>query len=685
MSGNRRIGIVLLVSIGIAGAVAGSVVAGAEPAARVKAKVAKPSPAGEDWAQEYLQEDPLAAKSAVSYDDLLQTLQKPKLRELVIPRHLARVKGLSDEQRTSLLRTALANESPVVRRQAAAELQRLGLLEAVVRDLLLELTRNDNRDLRRSAILALERIRLDQPPEDYWKTLVETLGDDDFTVSDAAARQLRDLGAEAVPALLEALQDESEAVRQRAALLLGDIVGSKAPLPSAIGGPALPMAPAAQPAPPALPGPLRSFPPPAAAPTKGPEAEASRQEHRTRQVDDKSPVQVRVYFGTNRELSQSLPPPLGAKITVFAVLLAVLLGFSVLTLRRWKKARQKGEKPRRGFALVLIAGLVIAAGWSGVELNSAVQQRWARGTGSQFGPHRSAGGTIYYGHCDVSLPPTHQLGEVERPWIGPEDETQHVVLQRTALLEAQAFYDLVKRELEGRQVDARDCFVFVHGFNVSFDDAARRTAQIHHDLRFPGVPMFYSWPSRASLRHYPSDRNEIEYSKEHVKKFLLGVADNIQARRIHIIAHSMGGAAVTRAIAEIEREDVVFDQIVLAAPDIDADVFREQLMPRLARHGRRTTLYCSQRDLALHVSYAFNDYPRAGDSSRGIVVAQDLDTVDASAIDTDLLGHSYYGDAVRLLDDVALLLQQNLPPASPQRHLRPMSAFQGAVYWLLGD
>ena len=175
----------------------------------------------------------------------MQALQNPELRELAIPRHLARAKGLSDEQQESLLRTALANESPVVRRQAAAELQRRGLLEDVVRDLLLELTRSDNPGLRRAAIVALERIRLPQPPEDYWNALIETLGDDDFTVSDAAARQLRELGPEAVPILLEAMKGESAAVRQRAAGLLGDIVGSKERLPPAIGGPAVPMFPMA--------------------------------------------------------------------------------------------------------------------------------------------------------------------------------------------------------------------------------------------------------------------------------------------------------------------------------------------------------------------------------------------------------------------------------------------------------
>jgi esterase/lipase superfamily enzyme len=146
----------------------------------------------------------------------------------------------------------------------------------------------------------------------------------------------------------------------------------------------------------------------------------------------------------------------------------------------------------------------------------------------------------------------------------------------------------------------------------------------------------------------------------------------------------MGGAAVGQAIAELERDDLVFDQIVLAAPDIDADVFREQLLPKLARHGRRTTLYCSKNDLALRVSYAFNDMYRAGDSSRGPLVAKDLDTVDASEIDTDLLGHSYYGDAVRLLDDVALIMKQNLPPTAPDRRLRAV-ALLGPVYWVFGE
>ena len=60
-----------------------------------------------------------------------------------------------------------------------------------------------------------------------------------------------------------------------------------------------------------------------------------------------------------------------------------------------------------------------------------------------------------------------------------------------------------------------------------------------------------------------------------------------------------------------------------------------------------------------------------------------LDTIDASEIDTDLLGHSYYGDCLPLLQDVELLLEKNLPPQ--ERRLKPWHAVKDLVYWKFGD
>ncbi len=195
--------------------------------------------------------------------------------------------------------------------------------------------------------------------------------------------------------------------------------------------------------------------------------------------------------------------------------------------------------------------------------------------------------------------------------------------------------------------------------------------------------MFYSWPSRASVRHYFSDRNEIRFSHHLIKEFLQGVLDNVDVDRFHIVAHSMGADALCQAIVELDPDGQVFDQIILAAPDIDADVFKQQILPRLEQCGHRTTLYCSQNDWALHASKHFNDSLRAGDSSKGPLVAAGLDTIDASEMDTELLGHSYYGNSLRLLDDLRLLIEQNRPPA--ERKLEKLLGVTEIPYWIFVD
>ena len=56
-----------------------------------------------------------------------------------------------------------------------------------------------------------------------------------------------------------------------------------------------------------------------------------------------------------------------------------------------------------------------------------------------------------------------------------------------------------------------------------------------------------------------------------------------------------------------------------------------------------------------------------------------IDTVDASEIDTDLLGHSYYGDCLPLPRDVELLFDRNFGPA--ERDLQPNYLREGLAYW----
>lgn len=289
-----------------------------------------------------------------------------------------------------------------------------------------------------------------------------------------------------------------------------------------------------------------------------------------------------------------------------------------------------------------------------------------RAPGGGFGGGR---GELRFGKALVGIPDDHRLGALEKPrrWrlrfrAAPERD---VVLGGTAELTADGFGREARSLLDG--TGPRQALVFVHGYNVGFSDAAVRTAQIAYDLGFTGVPVLYSWPSRGGVLAYEEDANNARWTVPHFQEFLRRTLTASGAEEVHVIAHSMGNRVLTEALHGFDTTALPagaarLGNVVLAAPDVDADVFR-QVAPALVRQARRTTLYASSRDRALALSRRLAGYPRAGQSGEGIVVVKGVDTVDATALDTGLMSHSYIGDHSSILSDVHAVIHHAAPPA----------------------
>ena len=291
------------------------------------------------------------------------------------------------------------------------------------------------------------------------------------------------------------------------------------------------------------------------------------------------------------------------------------------------------------------------------------------------------GDGLQFGTCEVSIPFLHQEGELEAPsWWRLEyrqDPERHVVLLKVNPESKNQFLDEVRQQVTGSPT--KDAFVFVHGFNVTFEDAARRTAQIAFDLRFQGAPVLYSWPSRGKIGAYAADEATVDSSARHLRGFLDEFRKQSGATTIHLIAHSMGGRVLTSALENLPMPEGVpkFKQVVLAAPDIDADSFR-QLAAELSSTSERVTLYASSKDRALAASKVVHREPRAGDTEFGVLVVKGVDTIDASLTDTEFLGHSYFESIVF---DLRSLFGKGLPPGErPKLESRPV---RGGLYWLL--
>jgi esterase/lipase superfamily enzyme len=169
------------------------------------------------------------------------------------------------------------------------------------------------------------------------------------------------------------------------------------------------------------------------------------------------------------------------------------------------------------------------------------------------------------------------------------------------------------------------------------------------------------------LLGYTHDENSVQWTVPHLVAFLEELARDSGAERIHLIAHSMGNRALAAALQEIAWKMAAhpappsFAEVILTAPDIDAEVFRG-LARAMRPAARRMTLYASGRDRALKVSHGIHGYGRAGDVEPEIVVVDGLDSIDASAVDTGLLGHSYFADQRSVISDIYHVIRNSLPP-----------------------
>ena len=299
---------------------------------------------------------------------------------------------------------------------------------------------------------------------------------------------------------------------------------------------------------------------------------------------------------------------------------------------------------------------------------------------NQYTAHRSQ--TITYGYANVSIPAIHKLGQIERPTLWKlefrDDPAKHVVITEIMPMDKVAFFGRVRSRVDADT--EKRVFVFIHGYNVPFDDALRRTAQIAYDLKYPGAPILFSWPSFGEPLKYPYDAQNAAWAVPDLEAFLLEVEANSGATQIDVIAHSMGNQALIAALQDItaKHQSLQLREIVLAAPDIDADLFI-RAVPAIMSKAARVTLYASSKDQALNASKKFNGFARAGDASEGIVVLPGMDTIDASDVDTSFLGHSYYGDNRSVLADIDNLFRTNSPPGN-RFGLFPMF-HNGEEYW----
>jgi esterase/lipase superfamily enzyme len=297
------------------------------------------------------------------------------------------------------------------------------------------------------------------------------------------------------------------------------------------------------------------------------------------------------------------------------------------------------------------------------------------------------GRTFRYGRAVVTIPPGHIPGNLELPTLWKferqADPSKHFVLKAVQPLSAEAARKEMAEKLQS--MASQSLLLFVHGYNTSFEDAALRTAQLAHDLEFPGMALFFSWPSAGKALAYWQDEEASQLS-EVVFEELLGELSRLPVKDIYVVAHSMGNRIVTGALrSRVEKKEKTdhIRELLLAAPDINAELFRTTIAPKLAgMQGTQTTIYAASSDLALRASKVVHGFKRVGETVGGVFVYPGFDTIDASSAATAIrgFGHSYLMDSSPVLKDLKTIVLQKL--AARQRGLSEMGTSPD-LYWQL--
>ncbi|MBX4909100.1 MULTISPECIES: alpha/beta hydrolase [Rhizobium] len=251
---------------------------------------------------------------------------------------------------------------------------------------------------------------------------------------------------------------------------------------------------------------------------------------------------------------------------------------------------------------VMQAAGTVPPGTSKVDLLVATTRAADDNPAVLFSGERGTG--LAVNAVDVSIPPeaNRTVGQVQWPKRLPADPLRDFVTVSVDPLEGERAGE---SWLKTHMPKSRRVLVFVHGFNNRYEDAVYRFAQIVHDSHADVAPVVFTWPSRASIFDYNYDKESTNYSRDALEELLTRTAANPAVSDVTVMAHSMGTWLTVEALRQmaIRNGHVAskINNVILASPDLDVDVFGRQFMS-LGKDRPHFTIFVSRDDRALALS-----------------------------------------------------------------------------------
>jgi esterase/lipase superfamily enzyme len=260
----------------------------------------------------------------------------------------------------------------------------------------------------------------------------------------------------------------------------------------------------------------------------------------------------------------------------------------------------------------------------------------------------------------------------------------------------------IKQEVSRRLAltPRKEVFLYIHGYNNTFEDAAFALAELWHFFGREGLPIIYTWPAgHPGIFGYTYDRESSEFTVFHLKQTIKWLAEQPEIKKIHLIAHSRGTDVASSAFRELviwargaglnPRQHFKIASFVMAAPDLDVQVIRQRIgAERLALAIGQGVLYSSPDDKAIGLAEKLFASP---EGRLGTLDISELSDADLARMKTNSsritvvnfqgestgYGHSYFRTNPAVSSDLVLMLRYGLKPGDPGRPLQHI----GLNFW----
>ena len=299
-------------------------------------------------------------------------------------------------------------------------------------------------------------------------------------------------------------------------------------------------------------------------------------------------------------------------------------------------------------------------------------------TGSEDAADYFGGGrsTAQAGTCEMSNTPLSLLKPIaeKASFYIPDDIIKLEAVRESTL---DMLWNDVKDSSHGRRPT-----LYTHGYYVDFERGCKRASLFQKAVGLTGRFLFFSWPSDGILLNYTYDEADLYWSVKPLRQTLLDMNRRFGKGNSNIVAHSLGARGVLLALvlmAQAEQSSTpLFNQVVLIAPDIDAEIFN-QYLPLIAPLAKNITIYVSDNDHPLALSHQIHGYPRLGESGKHLDGLTGINIIDVSDMPVRYpSGHVYHLYHKTVANDLAQLLNEGIP-ASQRSNLKQA----GNNYWRL--